>query len=141
MPRVGRAFLALAAAITAIPGLSPKAREIAILTTGSTYKAGYELYAHRIIGLRCGLSESQINEIKQGRMPSHLDEQEAVSYQVAYELTRKPGPLSAALWEKTEKLLGLNGAKALVNLVGFYSYVSIFLNGFDVAVPDVKPRL
>ena len=40
-------------------------REIAILRTAWNLQAGYEWYQHRIIGRRCGLSEAQLEALKE----------------------------------------------------------------------------
>lgn len=33
-------------------------------------------------------------------------------------------------------VLGKEGAVALVHFVGYYSYAAVFLNGFDVPLPE-----
>jgi 4-carboxymuconolactone decarboxylase len=135
-PRVGQHFLGMSKAISQVPGLSPRNREIAIITTGARFNAAYELYAHKVLGRMKGISEEEIEEMLRGKRPETFDEEGKAVYDAAHELVDGSGPLSQAAWDRLVKLLSKDGATALVQLVGFYSYVCMILRGFDCKIPD-----
>jgi hypothetical protein len=128
----------MAKALAQIPGLNPRNREIAIITTGARFNAAYELYAHKILGEMKGISSQEYDEIILGRRPETFDEEGKAVYDVAHELVSGSGPLSQGAWDRAVKLLTKDGATALVQYVGFYSYVCIILRGFDCQIPNVK---
>jgi 4-carboxymuconolactone decarboxylase len=136
-PKPGRLFVDLIDSLTALQGLPQSARETAILALGSLYDAKYMVYAHeRIAANHTSLTAEQIREIKAGEKPLDLGEPESVAYEVAVELVSRMGPLSEGAWERAVKILGREGAVALVHFVGFYAYTAVLLNGFDVPLPE-----
>lgn len=139
-PRAGEHFLGMALAIAQIPGLSARNREIATIATGAKYKAAYELYEHTALGEKHGLSRGEIEARFRGERPETFDEEAKAVCDVAYELVHGSGPLSEAAWTKAVNLITRDGAIAVVQYVGFYSYVCIILNGFDCKVPDPEAQ-
>ena len=129
-------FFKMAAELGQIPGLPAAARETAILATGSTFKAGYELYAHGKVAASTSLTERQISSIKEGKKPDGLDEACQVAFDVAVELSQKQGPLSDETFQQASKALGQHGTAALIHYVAFYAYTSVFLNGVAAPVPE-----
>jgi 4-carboxymuconolactone decarboxylase len=133
-------FFKLVIEIGKIPGLPAEARETAILTTGSHYKAGFELYAHmRVASSTTSLSSEQIKSISEGVKPtgdSALDEQCEVAFDVSIELAKGGGPLSDKNWKRALDSFGKEGAAALIQYVGVYAYTCILLNGVDASVPE-----
>lgn len=132
-------FLKLVVELGKVPGLPAEARETAILATGSTFKAGYELYAHGKVAESTKLSEKQIALIKDGKKPEgseKLDEACEIAFDVAIELSRKQGPLSDALFKRAYDTLGQQGAAALIHYVALYAYTCVFLNGVAAPVPE-----
>jgi 4-carboxymuconolactone decarboxylase len=136
-PGPGQHFLGMAKALAQIPGLKPRNREIAIITTGAKFDAVYELYAHKVLGEKQGVSSLEYDEILKGKRPEAFDEEGKAVYDVAYELVNSSGPLSQGAWNKAVELLGKDGATALVQYVGFYSYVCMILRGFDCKIPNI----
>lgn len=130
-------FLGLTKAIATIPGLTPYARETAILTAGGYYGSLFEIYSHERVALATtDLSEEQINELKVAKKPSGLKEEGDVAYDVAIGLLQKnKGPMPDELWSRAEKIFGPEGAQALVHYTALYSYVSILLNGCGCGLP------
>lgn len=137
-PQTMQPFVGLNAAAASIPGLSQQAREVAILTVGHRFASTYELYAHRRIAASepVNFSPEQIRELGEGRMATGLDEQCQVAFEVARELCGTPGPLKEELWHKSVKILGRDGALALMHYVAFYAYLAIMLNAVDVPAPE-----
>ena len=122
-------------AIQALP-LKPSIREVVIIATGSKYKAPYELYAHKAVGIKqAGLSEAQADAIAEGKKPADLTEEQGVAFDMAIALTHGTGKLADEIWEKGVKLLGRTEALAVVHFVGIYCYTCVVLNAGDIAVP------
>lgn len=135
-PGVGHHFLGLSQTIAQIPGLTPRNREIAILTTGTKFDAAFEVWAHKKLAALAGVLPEQIEEIVEGKRPESLDQEGKAVYDVAHELAHGTGPLSQGAWNKAVELISKDGATQLVQLVGFYSYVSVMLRGFDCRIPS-----
>ena len=125
-----------AVGLSKLPGLPAKAREVAILVTGSFYDAPYVAYSHRSQAQTAGLSEKQYEMLIKGEKPDGLDEACEVAYEVALETPRVKGRVSDATWGKAERVLGKEGAAALSHYIGFYAYTSMFQNMSGVEAPE-----
>lgn len=137
-PRVGEHFLGMAKALAQIPGLSAINREIATLVIGVRHDAQYELTAHKALGKKFGLSDAEIETLLDGKRPETFDESQNAIFDVAHDLAYGSGPLSQSVWDRAVSLLGKQAITAVVQYVGFYSYVCTLLRGFDVKVPAVE---
>jgi len=135
-PNMVDPFFKMVVEVGKCAGLPAAAKETAILATGSTFQAGYELYAHGKVAASTSLTEEQIASIKDGKKPDGLDEACQVAFDVAIELSRKQGPLSDETFARAEKTLGKEGTAALFHYVGLYAYTCIFLNGAAAPVPE-----
>ena len=137
-PEVARQFQAYIRAMQTIPGLPLYAREIVIAVAGSRSRAAYEHYAHEIIATqRAGISAAELHEIHAGRCPDTLTDEGKAAFEMATALG-KPGVLDQAIYDRVVAVLGKDGAAAVIHYTGFYSYVGVLLNGFDVQVPPSK---
>ncbi|MFA6083496.1 carboxymuconolactone decarboxylase family protein [Mucilaginibacter sp.] len=115
----------------------PKAvREVAILVVGAKFTSRYEIYAHEKVGLLVGLSENKIATISSGQRPAELSEEEGLGFDVAAVLT-KGAQLPDSLYQLAKNKFGEHGLTELVHLIGVYCLVSVLLNAYDVAVPEV----
>ncbi|KAF2097707.1 hypothetical protein NA57DRAFT_56895 [Rhizodiscina lignyota] len=142
-PSIGSAFFGLSAAISRLAAsakLTPRVRDVAVNTVVGNAKAAYAVYAHGILGKRAGLSDEELDAISTGQRPKTLDEAESVAWEMARDLCVQPerGALQDELWDRGVKVLGEEGAIALVHEVAFYQYISTVLNGFDARRPDGK---
>jgi hypothetical protein len=71
-PRFGEPIWDLTKVIALNQSVPAASHEIAILATGTRFKAPYELYAHEIVAKRKGLSNEKIAAILAGRRPVDL---------------------------------------------------------------------
>ena len=124
--------------------LSERDRELVILRTGWNCRSGYEFAQHRRIGLDCGLSEAEIERIKQGPDVPGWSALDAAMLRATDELTENHF-VSNATWAALEEL-GDRGRMDLVFTVGQYTQVSMMLNSFgvqlesgDMSDPDLTP--
>lgn len=136
IPAIAEHFIGFATSLLAVPGLSPRAREVAINVVGAHTKAAYETSAHQGAAKRLGFSAVQLEEIYRGTCPSNLAEDEKIAFEVATELLEVAGPLRQDLWDRAVEVLGKGGSMVLIQYVGLYQYVSTILNGFDAQVPE-----
>ncbi|KAL6831526.1 AhpD-like protein [Trichoderma sp. SZMC 28015] len=112
-------------------------RQIAIVTTGSHFKANYEVYAHASMA-RQYFSEQQVNALATGALPHGFKPEEELVYKFTKALVQG-GPLADNIYAEGVKVLGEDKVIELIFLVGLYSLVSMCLNGFNVPVP-ATPR-
>lgn len=135
-PKAGTAAWHLTVAVAQIK-LSPDAKETAIMTVGAHHQAGYIVYCHERLATAPGLlSENQVTLIKKGEKPGDLNEGCSVAFDIAKRLTSTPGLMPPELWDRGVAVLGKDGVVGLLHYIGFYSYVSMFMNGTDVPVPE-----
>lgn len=134
-PKFGKPIWDLTLALSVSPSLPRTVREVAILVTGSTFHAAYELYAHVIAAERRGLSDEKLATIVAGQRPSDLTHDEAVAYDVAWSLLHH-GTLPELVYRQAVQAFGEHSAAELIYLVGLYCLVSVTLNGFNVPVPE-----
>ena len=130
-PAVGQAHYDQIAAVTAMKRLAPSAKQVAILTVGARFKAGYELYAHAATAQDEGMDPAKIATLAAGGRPLDLTPEEACAYEVATALL-DGGVLPGATYRAARDRLGHGALTELVLWVGTYAQVSITLNAFDV---------
>jgi 4-carboxymuconolactone decarboxylase len=134
-PALARAQLEVLRADGASTSLSPRVHEIVILAVGAACECGYELYAHRIVGRRVGLSEDVVEALVAGDTPDLSDKREATAHEFTRQLTREnrvaPGTYAAA-----ERMFGHRGVVDIVMLVGLYLATCSIINAFEVPSPE-----
>ena len=109
--------------------------ELAILVTGQFWQAQFEWFAHEPMARKAGVPEDLIQAIKDGNEPTFTDPGDSACYSLANEVhtTKK---ISQATFNEAISRFGETGVSELIALCGFYSMVSMTLNGFDVELPD-----
>lgn len=114
--------------------LSPRDRELVILRTGFNWKSGYEWAQHVRIGLQCGLTEEEIERIKQGPQAPGWSDNDRALLRATDELT-SDAFITDATWAA---LSGFTEKQCmdLVMTVGQYTQVSMMLNSFGVQLDD-----
>jgi 4-carboxymuconolactone decarboxylase len=115
--------------------LPPRLSELAILVTGSFWKANYEWYAHAPIATKAGVEPAAIEAIRTGVTPTFSKSDEQAIYDFASELV-KTKRVSNATFERAKKELGETSVIDLVGIIGYYSLVSVTLNAFELPLPD-----
>lgn len=133
-PHVGDRVQRLGEALRFDISLPRNVIEVATLVVGSHWRAQFEWWAHERLAKQVGVSEAVIAAIKRGEQPDFSNDDEAGAYDVASELYRTQR-LSEASYAKAVQRFGEPGVFELIALVGYYSLVSLLLNGFDVPLP------
>ena len=113
---------------------TPKQTEIAILVTARYWTAQFEWAAHVRLGLQAGLSQEQINAIAEHRTPEFDDPDDRLIYEFAHGYYQNHR-LSNDTYERMRARWGDKGVVDLAGLIGYYSFVSVTLNVFEVPIP------
>ncbi len=115
--------------------LSARDREIAILRIGWLCQAEYEWGQHVIIGRAAGLSDEEINSIKNGASESCWSGHERLIIDATDEL-HNDAFISNETWTGLKKTYSDQQMMDLVFTVGQYNLVSMALNTFGVQLDD-----
>lgn len=111
--------------------LPPILSELAILTMGRIWDAGYEWRSHVGPAREAGLSEDIISALEADREPPFEDAAQSVVYRVTKELnaTRR---ISDDLYAEAFALLGRDGLVDLIGVLGYYTLISMTIKAFEV---------
>ncbi len=129
-PDVGIAMSRLGGKVRFSTSLPANLTEVAICTTGAHYRAAFEFAAHRTMAVRAGVDAGKLDRLAAGDEPG-FDGDEAAAYAVAVELLRDQR-ISVSTYADAAERFGHQGMVELVTTVGYYSLISLLLNGFEV---------
>ena len=133
-PAVGHALQELGAAIRFRTKLTPRIREMAILVVAQAWDSGYEQASHELIGRDAGLTEPELDALREGEDPKFADQQESAAYSAVRALTG-PGDLADEEYAAAIAALGEEGLVELSTLVGYYATLALQLRIFRVPAP------
>ena len=119
-------------------GFPPNLTEIAILVTARYWRAQFEWQAHARLAAQAGVAQPVIDAIAERRAPSFTDPDEQLVYDFCDGFYRDHR-VDDATYERARKRFGDKGVVDLAGLIGYYSFVSVTLNLFEVPTPpDAK---
>lgn len=112
-------------------GFSTVESELLILCVAAHFQCVGEQQIHEPIALRAGLSETVIDRILAGAVPPLADERLQLLHRLSTELLRENriGPDS---FESGLAAFGERGMVELAGIVGYYTFVAMTLNAFDM---------
>ncbi|MFI5316512.1 MAG: carboxymuconolactone decarboxylase family protein, partial [Myxococcota bacterium] len=136
-PELSRRAMGLGDFIWARTTLERRLIELAILVTGRAWRSNVEWVAHTRYALEFGVTQATIDEIFKERRPEGAPEDERLVYDVtrALHATRDLPP---ELYQQAVARFGEQGLVELIGAIGFYTFVSMTLNAFDVRFPGVE---
>nr|WP_203597510.1 carboxymuconolactone decarboxylase family protein [Actinomadura bangladeshensis] len=134
-PSVGLPLQDLGAALRFRTAFTKREREIATLVVAAHARSDYEWYAHERIGRRHGLTDAEIDALRDGRAPLLGDVRERVVHEAARQLATE-GDLADAVFTEAVATLGRAAVVELVTLVGYYQALALQLRVFRVGLPD-----
>ena len=132
-PTIGGALFGVGNAFAA-SSLSPRVKEIVILSVGGQWGSGYELYAHEKVAALYGVPQDAIESLAAGQAPVGLSGDDLIAAQFVQELV-STYRVSNELYHAAEAAFGQDGLVDLVNLAGTYLGASAALNVFEIPVP------
>ena len=122
--------------------LSPKIRELAILTTAREMGAPFIWHYHAPLGRSNGLSDDTVDNLRDNKELTGLPEDEAavVNYGREFFQTHR---VSQATFDAALAQFRVHGLTELTNLMGYYSLLAFNLNAFEVELPGAtaEPEL
>jgi 4-carboxymuconolactone decarboxylase len=134
-PALGAALQDLGGAVRYRTALTGRAREIAILLVAHSWDSAFERYAHEAVGRATGLSEADIEALRDGRTEAFDDPGERLVAGTTAALVAR-GDLSDEEFAAARAGLGLPTVFELTTLVGYYSTLALQLRVFRVAPPE-----
>jgi 4-carboxymuconolactone decarboxylase len=134
-PARGPSLQELGAAIRFSTKLPPRIREMAILVVAQATGSGYEQASHELIGRDAGLTEPELDALREGENPKFADEQESAAYSAARALT-VTGDVDDQEYAAAIAALGEEGLVELSTLVGYYATLALQLRIFRVPAPE-----
>jgi 4-carboxymuconolactone decarboxylase len=119
--------------------LPPRLSELAIITTGAYWKAGFEWAVHAPIALKTGLDAAAVEAIRKGEQPTFPNPNEAAVHAFAHELLHNR-KVSDETYRRAEKEIGPRGLVDLVGILGYYGLISLTIVAFELPVPAGAPE-
>ncbi len=114
--------------------LEPRLSELAILVCARHWTSHHEWTAHKAIALKAGVGVDLIDAIAARRAPTFTHERQQVVHDIASALLAS-GRLADALYARGIALLGEAGMVELVGILGYYCWVALTLNAFELGLP------
>jgi 4-carboxymuconolactone decarboxylase len=108
---------------------------MAILVVAQATGSGYEQASHELIGRDAGLTEPELDALREGENPKFADEQESAAYSAARALT-VTGDVDDQEYAAAIAALGEEGLVELSTLVGYYATLALQLRIFRVPAPE-----
>ncbi len=114
--------------------LPPRLSELAIITVGAYWKAGFEWSVHAPIGIKAGLDPAAVEAVRTGVTPHFEQEDEQAVWRFAHHLLHDRS-VTDATYRTVEDLLGPAATVELVGVLGYYGLICMTINAFGVPVP------
>ncbi len=121
-------------------GLTPRVREIAILTTAREMDSQFEWVAHEPEALKEGIEQSVINVIKHRESIAGLEEMDAIVIELGRQIWRDH-KVTSELFAKAKARFGPNQLVDLVLLMGNYAGTAALLAAVDMQLHAGKKPL
>ena len=115
--------------------LTPRLSELAILVTAREWTAHYEWFAHKKEAIKAGLESSIIDAIAEHRTPDFLCREDTVIYDFSLALHTKRR-ISEPAYSEAVNLFGAKTVSELVGIIGYYTFVAMTLNVFEIELPN-----
>ncbi len=115
--------------------LPPRLSELAIITAGAYWRAGFEWHVHAPLALAAGLDPAAVEALRTGATPHFAAEDEQAVWRFASHLLHDRAVPDAAC-QRVVDLLGAPAAVDLVGVLGYYGLICMTIKAFAVPVPE-----
>ena len=112
--------------------------EFAILVTARQWTAQMEWFAHSPLALEAGISADVLADLKQGKRPAGMKEDEATVYDFCKGIHDNKGVVSDATYNAVVDKFGERGVMDLIGVTGYYTMLAMVLNVTRVELPQGK---
>ncbi|RDW14770.1 carboxymuconolactone decarboxylase family protein [Paracoccus thiocyanatus] len=137
-PELADAAQALGAFCRYGTSLGQDLSELAIITVGAWWRAGFEWHVHAPLAIAAGIPEAAVEAIRVGHSPS-LERHHALVHRATQEMMESRD-WSDATYAALLAELGLAGTVELTGIIGYYGLICMTINGFRVPVPEGVPE-
>jgi 4-carboxymuconolactone decarboxylase len=117
--------------------LPQRLKEFGIIVTARLWGAQVEWLEHQPLAAREGIDPAAIEDLRQGRRPRSLREDEAAVFDFITELHATRG-VSDGTFERVAKPFGEQGVIDLIALTGYYTMLAMVLNVGQEPLPGGK---
>jgi len=117
--------------------ISAKLNEFAICIIGRQWKSQVEWFAHAPLALKAGLKAEILDELKEGKRPSGMAEDEAVVYDFLTELTTTH-KVSDETYARAKAIFSDQQIVDLTAVAGSYTTIAMILAMSETSVPPGK---
>ena len=108
--------------------------ELLILCVAAHFQCLGEQQIHEPIALSAGLSADSVSRIRQGQEPALANERQAQLYRLAAELLASHR-LDESTYRAAIALFGERTVVEIVAVIGYYTFVAMTLNAFEMRMP------
>jgi 4-carboxymuconolactone decarboxylase len=119
--------------------LSPRVREVIILTVGAAWQSEYEVYSHVAAARTAGLPDVVIAALRAGESHDDLSVGERAAHAFTNELVRSHS-VADKTYQAALEHFGQDGVLDLVQLISIYLATAAQLNAFKVPAPESEPH-
>jgi 4-carboxymuconolactone decarboxylase len=112
--------------------------ELAIIVTGRHWRSNVEWVAHARLAREQGVSDEVIQAVFEQRMPENAPADEKLTIAVCRAL-HETHELPIELYRQAVDLWGEQGLMDIIQTIGFYTFVSMTLNAFDIPTEAGEP--
>ena len=109
--------------------------ELAILVTARFWQSNVEWWAHKRLALESGIDIATIEAIFDRRRPVDAPADEQLTYDIATSL-HEDHQLPPGLYQRAIDAFGEEGLMEIIGTIGYYTFISMTLNAFEVEVPQ-----
>ncbi len=133
-PPLGTALQQVGAVIRYRTTLTPRVRELAILTVAARWDSEFERYAHEPLGAAAGLTPDEIETLRQGGTPALNDAAERAAMALVRAAVTAED-VDDESYAAAVAALGVRMVFELVTLIGYYATLALQLRVFRVGAP------
>lgn len=112
--------------------------ELAIIVTGRHWRSNVEWVAHARMAKEQGVSDAVIDAVFEQRLPDDAPEDERLTIQVCRAL-HETQDLPLELYQRAIATWGEQGLMDIIQTIGFYTFVSMTLNTFNIPTAEGDP--
>jgi len=112
--------------------------ELAIIVTGRHWRSNVEWVAHERMAREQGVSDEVIRAVFEQRLPDSAPTDELVTIKVCRAL-HENHELPLDLYREAVALWGERGLMEIIQTIGFYTFVSMTLNAFNIPTGEGEP--
>lgn len=134
-PEVARRAVSLGNFIWERTTLERRIVELAIIITARHFRSNVEWVAHARMAKEQGVAEQVIDDVFARRRPEGAPDDELLTYDVVTAL-HETHELPIELYRRAVDSFGEQGLMELIMTIGFYGFVSLTLNAFNVPVAE-----